>query len=521
MSNAGTFAAPWASLSSIFAANKTFSAGDTIFLRSGNHGYALIKGENSGFVVIMPQPGEDPVISRIRVSASASIRASYWKLFRLRVESEADASMVGPSYFLVEVYPYADHITISECTISSNRNTSGWSRDDWRNRCNSGLFTRGRLYAYHVIENNRIENTAFGLTISSSHTVVRGNVVQNFTNDGSRVLGSHILFEKNSIRDLIKVMTTAENHDDLFQAFIYPAGGPGQDTLKNDTIRNNLFIAVTDTTRNFRGAAQGIGCFDGVFLNWLVENNIVITDHWHGISFYGAVNCRVVNNTVIDPYPYTPVNPFDPGSTNIGPTWIRIDRKSTGPPSSGNIVQNNLLSSDVIIVNPSMGLAFNNKKLGALSNFNNYFADVADFSRPANFDLHLTAGSPAIDAGENTGAPLVDFDGVLRPQGNFVDLGAYEFLPVSESWEIELTSPSLKVYPNPFQDRLILTGNTPAGGGSWVLFDAFGRKVLETEIVQFPAIVQATELPSGVYFWNFCTKTSSQATRATGMVIKH
>ena len=32
---------------------------------------------------------------------------------------------------------------------------------------------------------------------------------------------------------------------------------------------------------------HGIGCFDGMFVDWVVENNVIITDHWHGITFAG------------------------------------------------------------------------------------------------------------------------------------------------------------------------------------------------------------------------------------------
>lgn len=42
-------------------------------------------------------------------------------------------------------------------------------------------------------------------------------------------------------------------------------------------------------------------------------------------------------------------------------------------------------------------------------------------------DFHLQPGSPAIDSGIDAGI-LVDFDGLLRPQGAGFDLGAYEFL---------------------------------------------------------------------------------------------
>ncbi len=43
-------------------------------------------------------------------------------------------------------------------------------------------------------------------------------------------------------------------------------------------------------------------------------------------------------------------------------------------------------------------------------------------------DYHLTAYSPAIDAGTAEGAPSVDLDGVSRPQGGSYDVGAYEYV---------------------------------------------------------------------------------------------
>jgi len=43
------------------------------------------------------------------------------------------------------------------------------------------------------------------------------------------------------------------------------------------------------------------------------------------------------------------------------------------------------------------------------------------------FDLHLVAGAAAIDAGSADLAPAADADGVPRPQGAGIDLGAYEW----------------------------------------------------------------------------------------------
>jgi hypothetical protein len=51
-------------------------------------------------------------------------------------------------------------------------------------------------------------------------------------------------------------------------------------------------------------------------------------------------------------------------------------------------------------------------------------------------NFRLPSRSPCIDAGTSVGAPATDFDGVLRPQGQEVDMGAYElgaqkvYLPV-------------------------------------------------------------------------------------------
>ena len=44
-------------------------------------------------------------------------------------------------------------------------------------------------------------------------------------------------------------------------------------------------------------------------------------------------------------------------------------------------------------------------------------------------DAHLSAGSPAIDAGTCSGAPATDFEGDARPTGSGCDIGADEFVP--------------------------------------------------------------------------------------------
>ncbi len=50
-----------------------------------------------------------------------------------------------------------------------------------------------------------------------------------------------------------------------------------------------------------------------------------------------------------------------------------------------------------------------------------------DFVNPDEGDLHLSGTSPAIDTGTPTDAPDTDFDGIIRPRGNGLDIGAYEY----------------------------------------------------------------------------------------------
>src|SRR5262249_21646516 len=59
----------------------------------------------------------------------------------------------------------------------------------------------------------------------------------------------------------------------------------------------------------------------------------------------------------------------------------------------------------------------------------------------ANGDLHLTATSPAINAGDNSvvQAGWTDYDGRARISGGVVDFGAYEYTPVTPAQFYTLT----------------------------------------------------------------------------------
>jgi len=161
------------------------------------------------------------------------------------------------------------------------------------------------------------------------------------------------------------------------------------------------------------GSPQGDGSLadpwrtiEEVFDSGLVENNVVITDHWHGITFSGAYNCRIVNNTVVDP---------NPSDTSPGPCWIMIGDHKDGTPSQGCTVRNNIAAT----VSVEGGVVEDHNYL--MTDPNLLFVDWA------GRNLHLRSTAPVIDSGSADLAPAFDFDGAPRPSGSGYDVGAYEF----------------------------------------------------------------------------------------------
>ena len=404
MSNNGTSASPWNTLEDVLNTN-SFNSGDILICRNGNHGFPKVNGINTNYVTIQAEVGHSPTCTRIYFGSTSS--ASYWKVNGLKFEIEN----IAPNPIrLVDIFANCDHITIENCIIQSSSNTSSWTRNDWRTKACSGIWARG---TDHIIQNNSIENIAIGIINDADRTICNSNTVKNFTIDGIRGNANDSQYNSNLITDNIIVYTYAENHYDGFQAFT-------NDTIKNVIFRKNTIICTTDTTRTFRGSMQGMGCFDGFYQNWTIENNLIITDHWHGITLLGAINCRISNNTVIDNYINTPVDPLDPQSNpSYGPAWIKIAAHKNGQPSFGNSIYNNICND--MANDAGIGTISNNLVIPNNSEYINHFVNA-----PGN-DFHLISSSTAIDQGTTTFAPTTDIDGITRPQGVTIDIGAYEF----------------------------------------------------------------------------------------------
>jgi len=313
-----------------------------------------------------------------------------------------------------------DHNSLVDCQILGVTSIDGFTANDWLNYASDGVVLGGD---YGLLENCEILNTRFAVSDGGSthFCTIRGNRIQHFSGDGIRGVGADLLVENNFIADNYMV---DGNHDDGFQSWSTGPGGTGSGVVQRITIRGNVILETTDINRPLQGPLQGIGCFDGMFEGWVVENNVVVVDQWHGISLYGAIDCRIVNNTVIDLAEAgrvsTPAVVLQPHKNYNGAT---TDEDRAYYHGSGNTVRNNLVSR--FGADSTYGIVDNNRTIKQ-NEVANYFVNYPT-------DMRLKSGSPAIDAGSNTEVPSVDADGGLRTVdgdgvgGAVTDLGAYEF----------------------------------------------------------------------------------------------
>ncbi len=419
MSNPGTSSSPWGTLSGVFIANKTFVAGDVINLRTGYHGFPTIKGVNSGDVTIQAQSGNTPTVRAINAYG-----CSHWVISGLTISPEAGGVIDNGNYIYFD--PNCHYFTVKNCNIYSASSIAGWTATDWTTKAGTGIRTRAD---HTVITNNTLTNVGTGMWLDvAPNSTVTGNTLVNFSGDGiDNAQSSNSDISYNTIENSFAVSTTV--HRDGIQSWSLDATGlnAGYGDVQNVTVIGNVIISQTDPSQPFNsedsGSYQGlhgIGCFDGMFDNWVVQNNLIVTGDHNGIAFCGGRNCQIVNNTVIR-------NPLKPSNPYL--QIILAAHKSDGGPysnvhSSNNTIRNNLYTT---LTQTGTDSTTSDHNIVTTAYNTGYFVNYA------GFDFHSKSGSPLIDVGSSTLAPTIDLDGVARPQGGGFDIGAYEFVSVGNA----------------------------------------------------------------------------------------
>ena len=214
---------------------------------------------------------------------------------------------------------------------------------------------------------------------------------------------------------------------DVTRRAIYVDGGITEGALtSNIHIFGNYMENIESST--IYVMAEGVGNVDGVYIynnvvNGADNSGIAVYDHpagaeqralceAAGLPPCGQIrNIQIVNNTVVD--------------ANRHLWWANIH---INHPDVTGVIRNNLsIGGDDRPIRVKGGTT------GML--LDNNLCDIDDSRCTIVADPLVTEnfkplpGSPLIDAGVPDGAPAVDFDGTARPQGNALDIGAYEYVP--------------------------------------------------------------------------------------------
>lgn len=369
--------------------------GDTVLLMDGDHGPLALNGVNfSAPVTIMSENGRNGHVDSIALTGSTSNLT----LADLTVWP-ADPYAVGWS--LINSDYGTSNIVLDGLDVLNGAdagNYLNWSKTEWNNRKTDATDIRGR--------NSKVLNSTFtgfyhGIQMRGPDAVVAGNVVDGFGGDGMRGLGDRNRFTGNRVQNCFVI---DGNHDDGFQA--WPVSTHSGATLDDLVFENNVVLEWTHGTAHaLRCSLQGVGMFNGGYVNTTIRNNVISVTAYHGISVYGSQGTSIVNNSVVH------------GDGNaVGWPWIGIFIAS-GHSNQNILVSNNIAMKYNASANTSQNIVIANN--GMIRDPQADLADVDNYNfAPASFAF--------IDSANPNSAPAGDFFGTLRPWGAGPDLGAIE-----------------------------------------------------------------------------------------------
>jgi len=431
-SNSGSFASPW--LTPVNAKN-SMVAGDTVYFRAGtyttiddfssvlvcNKGYC--SGTANQYQNFLGYPGERATLG----SGSITHGVYHWANTVWQYASVAELTLVGQVYGLtcqnvdpggacnyirivgnnmysigpgvgLDLEMPADHIAVYGNESAQNcLGSSGCSYDD---RAYSFYFGGYGAQSNFDVGWNRLHDNPFGKGIqvyghiagdTITHLVIHDNEIYNNTMTGIELGGSD--GKTDFVQDALLYNNILWNNANGAPVSHMVYGGVELEGLDaNDgtyTLYNNTFYANSPAHSSIQpGGAIAFGT-NGV-KSVTLENNI----------FYAASG---------------------------SPCYLYFD-DSTAPVAGRVSFANNLY------FNAGKGPSGCNYNVGSIT----VASDAKgvngnpNFAGPSALNFHLTAGSPAIDAGMNTGL-ATDFDGVVRPQGSAFDIGAFEFVSGSST----------------------------------------------------------------------------------------
>jgi hypothetical protein len=378
--DSGAMAAPWQTLQH---AADTVGAGDTVIVLPG--AYAGFNLESSGMdgapIVFSAEEGVTISAENDTTPDGINLEGASWVV----VEGFTVNGMERAGLRSVT----ADHVTFRNNHADANGRwgiLTGFVDD----LLIEGNFTSGSIDEHGIYVGN-----------SGDRPIIRNNVIWNNNANGIHMNGD------------------AEQ------------GGDG--IITNAVVEGNIIYS------NGVAGGSGINC-DGVESS-LIVNNLVYDTHASGISLYqidGGGPSRdnvVVNNTVVianNGRWALNIQDDSSGTTIYNNVFLSLHPSRGGISLCGpgcemdlvsdhNVVIDRFTRDDSTVIDLAAWQAATGQDQSSL------VSDAAAlFVDAAGGDYHLSATSPAADAGTTTNAPSGDLEGNARPAGPGVDVGAYE-----------------------------------------------------------------------------------------------
>ncbi len=392
-SNSGTKSDPFRTLSEVLSQlGSDIPDGSFMFLSTGYHGVPIFSKHHDSPIHVLAASGQTPTVERINFSFTNN-----WIVSGLKISPESAGILEKRSY--VNIFAQCEDITVSNCEIYSIKDSESWTKEDWHQHCGDGISSLGEHCQFI---NNYIYNTWFPVQLRADNNDFNYNIIDRFGADAIRGLKNNQNILYNQVTNATVDDYDAGQHDDGFQSWTF------NEPVKNMVIKGNQIADLTDPNLPLKAKImQGIVCFDGFTEDWVIEDNLVITHHSHGISLYGANNCKIVNNTIVK-------NPYKLFLPSHNP-WIRINKHKDGRLSNANLTRNNIMTSSFQDEYPG---TFDHNYVGS-----SYGLIFQDYN---NWDFHLKDSDKVIDMGKKEDASTYDADSKIREDEMVIDLGCYE-----------------------------------------------------------------------------------------------
>ncbi|MCC6723010.1 MAG: right-handed parallel beta-helix repeat-containing protein [Saprospiraceae bacterium] len=382
---------------------------------------------------------------------------------------------------------YGDNATTSITDVNIQNNTIRNCRTGF----SEALTVNGNVDGFTVLNNTVHDITNIGIDLAGGYGTssnpandaarngrVAGNMVYHCVSNYAVSAGIYA----DGARDIVIEANTVYG---CGRGFELGCEEPGK-TASNIIVRSNLAYQNLE-------AGIGIGGYDypstGKVVNCKVQNNTfydnVTTNNGDGeLLIEYTENCSIKQNLFI--------------ATNADKRLIVSRLNSTGLLLDYNLYHHSQGASNISIDwEGTIYTTYAAYTSGTGQDANSPFADP-QFTSPGSLDFHISASSPAYNAGDPAFAPLageVDLDGDARLQFGRVDIGSDEVamaLPVD--YPTPLTA-EYALFPNPATESV-----TVQSGRAWdfvLLRNALGQPVARYE---FGATILLSQLPSGIYY---------------------